>query len=257
MKDIRGILGFTLYLVIMTQAYAKDGWLADSRNNCKAKKIDSIVTEMKWSGTCKDGYVTGSRILLWYQGEQLYAIVNGSFAKGQMNGKNIITLSDGSKFVAEFIDNKFKDPIKIIDVDGTMYENYTTISKKSSKGKLTLKNGDVYTGDFLDNAPTGEGILVTVDGFRYEGFFKKGDFQQGKVTLPDGSFFVGTFENKCPKYGKYTRPDGLTYEGYFVNGQMTTQGKVIYPDGRVAEEGTLINVQLSWQGIPTSIDYSR
>ena len=66
-----------------------------------------------------------------------------------LNGKGILTLSDGTRYNGTFEKNNFNGIGKIIDNEGTLFEGYFKEGKLDGKATQKMLNGSIYIGDFI------------------------------------------------------------------------------------------------------------
>ena len=78
----------------------------------------------------------------------------------RINGKGTLTLSDGTTYEGDFLDNV-----------------------KHGKGIYKWKDGRIYEGMFEDDLKHGQGTLTWPDGYTYKGGFRKGvQHGDGQIT---------------------------------------------------------------------------
>ena len=184
-----------------------------------------------------------------------YNDINGFYIgeidlENNLNGKGILTLSDGTKYIGNFKDNKFHGKGQLINKEGTLFEG--NFKEGNLEGNATEKNlnGDIYIGDYVKGKKEGKGKEETKEQI-YEGEYinniKEG---YGKVyykLLNDN--YEGEFKNnQINGKGIYKWNDGDVYKGDFLNGKMNGNGIYEWPNGRTYE-GEYINGIKEGKGI--------
>lgn len=160
-------------------------------------------------------------------------IIEGSFRKGELNGKGkgYYTIMNEEEYLYE---GNFKD---------SLYE-----------GKGNLKIGKMnYIGYFVRGKKDGEGRLeVLSDGEIevYEGKFKNDELKTGKLVTSSGDIYEGTFDNyqlqgKGKAYFAYSKEE---FEGFFENGKRNGNGK-LKREGVVIYDGNYVNDLPHGEGI--------
>lgn len=123
-----------------------------------------------------------------------------------------VILSDGSKYIGEFVRGR-----------------------PHGRGTITHPNGTKYVGEFEAGKLHGQGTFTFADGRKYIGEFKDGKFHgQGTLTFADGDIQIGIWKN-----GEYQAPEesppsrsaeaGSTGSGFFVSklGHIITNQHVV------------------------------
>ena len=162
-----------------------------------------------------------------------------------LNGKGILTLSDGTRYNGTFEKNKFNGIGKIIDNEGTLFEGYFKEGKLDGRATQKMLNGSIYIGDFIKGIKEGKGKEETNEQI-YEGDFKndkKDGF--GKVYYKDlKDTYEGEFkDNNITGKGTYKWNDGESYTGNFINGKMEGKGIYKWPDGSYYEGDYVNNIK--------------
>ena len=123
-------------------------------------------------------------------------------------------MSDGKKYVGEFLH-----------------------SKKHGQGTMTYPDGSEYVGEWRDDKQHGRGAITYPDGKRYIGqFLDDKEYGHGTLTLPDGKKYVGEFlDGRFHGQGTLTSTDGTEYTGGWLDGKKHGVGKMTYPDGKIEE----------------------
>ena len=139
-----------------------------------------------------------------------------------------VTLSDGSKYIGEFIHGK---------PDG--------------RGTITHPNGTKYIGEFKGGMLHGQGTFNFADGRKYIGEFRDGKFHgQGVLTAADGSVQNGIWVNgelqSATVIAEKSPPPatGSTGSGFFVSrmGHIITNQHVV-ADCREVTVGESVEAQ--------------
>ena len=138
----------------------------------------------------------------------------GEFKNGKLEGKGIMTYTNGRVYEGEFKNNA---------PDGLAVESY--------------ENGDKYIGKFVSGSKNGYGLYVYANGEIYEGQFENNKpCGQGRLIVSKNSYYEGTFKNgKCNGQGKYGYPNGDIYEGQWLDSVKHGKGRYIYANGDIYE----------------------
>ena len=161
-----------------------------------------------WSGSCKNGKVSGQGELAWIfnngGGKDIYV---GGYRNGKQHGQGTKTWKDGSKYVGGHRDGK-----------------------RHGQGTYTWKDGSKYVGGYRDGKWHGQGTYTWKSGSKYVGGIRDGKFHgQGTYFYADGDKYVGQYKNdKKNGQGTYTcSPNsmnpGTLYKGTWENGKKIGQ----------------------------------
>ena len=174
---------------------------------------------------------------------------SGEFVKGKLEGRGIMTYTNGRVYEGEFKNNA---------PDGLAVESYENGDKyigkfskgfKSGYGLYVYANGEIYEGEFENNKPNGKGCLMTSKTSFYQGNFKNGKCNGvGQFKYSNGDVYQGEWVDSIKHgKGKYFYSNGDIYEGDFVNGVRHGKGVFVSPNGQVYDGGW-INDSMSGEG---------
>ena len=220
----------------------------------------------------KDGYVTGTELGLYVQGQ----VTNYDTGQTPQFGKIKDPLYDEGDFV--FLPNetvllsKFKKKRGKLFLrrengllgwfeDGDKnnkhleYEGEIENGMPNGNGEsINHTNGDKFSGEFKHGMPI-YGTGFSSDGSKYVGQLAAGKKHgQGTITFQNGLTYVGLFNyGKFDGHGILTFPDGAKYVGKFKNDNQNGQGIQTYPDGGV-HEGEFKNGKANGHGTLTFPD---
>jgi hypothetical protein len=137
--------------------------LIENKIECQIFTNDTVDKKIKWDGKCVKGFAEGRGIAEHFLGELRFAIVEGNFVKGKINGLGSVYVHNGDKYVGEFKEGK-----------------------RSGWGTVTLANGRRYVGEQKNDMFHGMGIYTFSDGTTtLEGIWEDDNFTRAeKVYLP-------------------------------------------------------------------------
>ena len=162
-----------------------------------------------------------------------------------LNGRGILTLSNGIKYNGNFIENIFTGKGNLIDKEGIYYEGNFENSILEGEGKQILLNGCSFEGNFEKGIKTGFGKEECIDHI-YEGEYKN-DQKNGNGKLYFkllNETYEGNFiDNNINGNGIYKWNSGEIYTGNFLNGKMNGKGKYTWPDGGFYEGDYINNIK--------------
>jgi hypothetical protein len=146
-------------------------------------------------------------------------------------------------FEIDYFDNgniKYKTLYK--DDKQISYEEYfeNGIKKIFIDSKITEKYNENGGKIFYLDKINKKGFVIYESGEKWEGDFNKGEKTIGKGTYyyNGGDKYVGAFnsdENIADGTGEYYWQNGSKYIGNFKDGKINGYGKLIYPNGSIAE----------------------
>ena len=231
-------------------------WLSDA-NGCKflAPRDDPPPRQMRWDGTCVDGYLSGKGTAdfgsVTFQGEFSQGLIvsgeltmrnfsyRGEFKKNRPAGHGVLSFPNGALLEGEFVDSK---PVGVVDMtnpDGARYRG--EVNSKGlfmeGKGRLTLVDGAYYEGDFLRDQFHGKGKYVWPGGASYTGDYAFGRYNgKGILEYSDGSRYEGEFvAGNRQGQGTYFFADGSRYVGEYLADKMHGKGRMQLSTGGVEE----------------------
>ena len=162
-----------------------------------------------------------------------------------LNGRGILTLSNGIKYNGNFIENIFTGKGNLIDKEGIYYEGTFENGILEGEGKQKLLNGCSFEGNFEKGIKTGFGKEECIDHI-YEGEYKN-DQKNGNGKLYFkllNETYEGSFvDNNINGNGIYKWNSGEIYTGNFVNGKMNGKGTYSWPDGGFYEGDYIDNIK--------------
>ncbi|MFC1843364.1 SH3 domain-containing protein [Thermodesulfobacteriota bacterium] len=134
------------------------------------------------------------------------------------NGQGTFVLSDGRRYVGEFVNGV-----------------------RHGQGSFETDDGKIYVGQWQKDVPHGQGRLISPGREDFVGQFVNGRRNgQGEVTYADGTRYNGQWADDLPNgQGIKKMPDGIQYSGEFKNGLMYGRSKMIMPDGN--------QIKIQWQ----------
>ena len=191
----------------------------------------------------------------------------------------LYNINEGSKFIGEFLNDKFNGLGRIIFNDGSYYEgvfennfqngfgkfeyeNYSYIgnwlnNKKNGFGEENFNDGSYYKGYFINDFKKGYGIFKYVNGKIIEGFFNKENKVNGitKMKFEDeGKFSIGLWENGIMNgINFYFWNNNQKYFGEYINFIKNGFGIFFYDD-KTIYEGFWINGKQHGFGIIKDLD---
>ena len=191
----------------------------------------------------------------------------------------LYNINEGSKYIGEFLNDKFNGLGRIIFNDGSyyegvfennfqngygkfQYENYSYIgnwlnNKKNGFGEENFDDGSYYKGYFINDFKKGYGIFKYVNGKIIEGFFNKENKVNGitKMKFEDeGKFSIGLWENGIMNgINFYFWNNNQKYFGEYINFIKNGFGIFFYDD-KTIYEGFWINGKQHGYGIIRDLD---
>ena len=217
--------------------------------------IDAV--EVRWSGACKDGYISGPGTLtsIWSK-ETLQAefdrglarygvfkekrgIYEGPLEDNVPTGWGSMQLKSGYTLRCSFNHWVSAGRVEVQWPDGSRYQGEYDHQKDNitGRGKLTAADGSVYEGLFRSNKPEGQGTYRLATGDVRSGTFVKGKLSgQGSITYASGIKYSGRVLDDQPSgQGTLEYGGGGTFEGSFSKGLPQGRGRFVHPDGRILE----------------------
>ncbi len=162
-----------------------------------------------------------------------------------LNGRGILTLSDGTKYNGNFVNNSFTGKGFLIDNEGEFKKGNFEDGLLEGKGIQKLLNGCSFEGNFVRGIKNGFGKEES-DEFIYEGEYKN-DKKNGKGKLFFKNLndsYEGNFEdNDINGNGIYKWENGEIYKGNFLKGKMNGEGKYTWPDGGCYKGNYINNIK--------------
>ena len=162
-----------------------------------------------------------------------------------LNGRGILTLSNGIKYNGNFIKNIFTGKGNLIDKDGIYYEGNFQNGILEGEGKQKLLNGCSFEGNFEKGIKNGFGKEECIDHI-YEGEYKNDQKNgNGKLyfKLLNDTYEGNFIDNNINGIGIYKWNSGEIYNGNFLNGKMNGKGKYTWPDGGFYEGDYINNIK--------------
>jgi len=95
-----------------------------------------------------------------------------------------VILTDGSKYIGEFMQSRSNGRGTITHPNGTKYVGEFEDGKLHGQGTFTFANGQKYIGEFKDGKFHGRGSLISTNGNVRNGVWKNGEFQKPPKTTP-------------------------------------------------------------------------
>lgn len=255
LHSLSAVVLVLLSRVISFAQVSKDSvWIQDP-NGCKVYNPNPVKDEtISWSGTCANGYATGSGTLVWFKkGKQNQKYV-GEMHRGKPHGQGKYLYASGSTREGTYRNGDLYGHAQIIDLfdNGkimSVYSGQVVADDRSGFGRQIefMESGDtlfLYTGDFFEDEMHGKGLLKSFDDnviLITEGEFKRGE-TSGKVTerqYTDGQLtwlYRGEISGNVRNgYGEEVR--GLTkYAGNWEQSLRAGQGK-LYLDTMLIYDG--------------------
>lgn len=150
---------------------------------------------------------------------------------GKRHGRGTLTLADGTKYVAEWVnDARHGEGIEMC-TDGTYFKGSYSHGLRSGHGVMTWPEGSKYSGLFEHGKANGEGHLLRTDGSVYKGHFSEDCMSgHGCMQWKDGVEYVGQFvTNRREGTGKMKWTSGRwkSYEGGWRDGKQHGRGTLV------------------------------
>jgi hypothetical protein len=156
-----------LILSVSVQAQNKNAMpgyiLIENQIECQIFTNDTVDKSIKWDGKCVKGFAEGRGIAEHFLGDLRFAIVEGNFIKGKLNGLGSVYVHNGDKYVGNFKEGN-----------------------RSGWGTVTLANGRRYVGEQKNDMFHGKGIYTFTEGTpSLEGVWEEDKFVRAeKINLP-------------------------------------------------------------------------
>jgi len=109
---------------------------------------EPVDHEVRWNGTCKDGFADGPGILAWNDADDSRRRVDGTLVKGIVTGEAKLTYAPGK-------DERYWGR------ERTSYEGTLRDGRPDGKGFFQYAGGGMYEGDVSAGEPHGAGITST------------------------------------------------------------------------------------------------
>lgn len=149
------------------------GKLAGPKNCRIVDLVETEAEEVKWSGTCKDGFAEGQGKLTWTTENGGQGSFQGTMQHGQ---------AEGAGYLA--------------DPGGGQYEGLFHASLPDGMGTYFKLGSGEYNGAFKAGKYHGVGTMVYGTGGRYEGAWEDGERHgMGTATLMNGLVVTGEFRH--------------------------------------------------------------
>jgi hypothetical protein len=199
----------SIYVLLIGQACAStDNWITDATSGCKALGSGDKAS---WSGTCADGYASGSGTLQWYSNGIAAGKYVGQMLGGKMHGKGVFSWPNWDIYEGDFLHNIRTGKGTYTWADGDRYDGYFVNGKITGKGVYKYEDGTHYEGDFVDSKRNGKGVITW-----------------GNANKLYGDRYSGEFvDNKRTGNGKYTFKNGTVEEGFFLEDKLLSKAEFI------------------------------
>ena len=99
-------------------------------------------------------------------------------------------MSNGNRYVGQFVDDEFEGKGHYWWRDGAEYEGTYVEGRTNGFGTYKFVNGDVYSGGWKDDKRHGVGIHMCKNGRRWEEQWTKGSNTSRKEKVIDGRTFL-------------------------------------------------------------------
>ncbi len=196
------------YLILFIVSFASASvfageWIADSSAGCRVWNAGPKPNEtITWSGSCKDGYATGSGVLIWFLDGKMGARYEGGYVDGRRNGRGKHVSASGEIYEGDFVDGKPNGRGKNVYSDGSSYNGGWVANVWHGSGQWVRANGDRFLGEWVRGVENGVGMWAWADGNRYIGEFQRGKPHGfGGLFRTDGVNSIGYWNNGCYKDG--------------------------------------------------------
>lgn len=220
-----GVPILAMMALVVELAIAQDGGVPiQDQNGCngwnaKPQPGDTI----RWSGSCKEGWLEGSGTLEWFENGQLSSVmqttmlrgratgftklshlrakfaVEGEFVNGKPHGygesRNV---EAGEHYVGEFWEGQRHGMGTVVLADGERQEGQFKFGQLNGFAVITSPNGVRMKGIASNGALNGPGSQFFVDGVRVDTVFEEFAFKVGTACRETGAdySFVGTIKVK-------------------------------------------------------------
>ncbi len=123
--------------------------------------------------------------------------------------------------------------------NGDEYKGDFVAGKRHGDGEMKYSNGDIYKGNWKNNNKEGKGVLTLKNGAKYEGTWIGDTIQQQvNISYQGGALYEGTINQKTLNRegnGLLVRNNGDIYEGDFVNQFPEGRGMYVWKCGDIYE----------------------
>ncbi len=153
--------------------------------------------------------------------------------KDARHGQGAFYLSNGDRYVGEYVDDKRHGHGIMIHIDGESYVGDWVDDSKHNEGIQTWSDGSKYIGEWKMGFRSGEGTFTDAQGKKYFGHWKN-DKKNGWGTLmiSQGRKYIGEFmDDKRHGEGINTYVSGKKYVGRWENDKKHGPDTVILEDG--------------------------
>jgi hypothetical protein len=164
-------------------------------SDCRIAPVDAPpISELRWSGPCRDGYAEGRGVLSWRSREGYRQTLEGTLVRGEIRGEATLKWDDGASYVGSFAGGRphgqgyFRGP-------KGQYEGEYVNGRPEGTGIFLFPNGDRYEGQWKDGLREGQGRMSYALGGSYEGEWQQGMRHGTGVLVYAGSGrrYVGQF----------------------------------------------------------------
>ncbi|CAJ1328283.1 unnamed protein product [Effrenium voratum] len=166
----------------------------------------------------------------------------GQFRNYMRHGQGVLTLSDGTRYVAQWKDDERHGEGKEFCPDGTTFEGHYAAGMRHGYGVMQWPEGSKYSGMFERGRANGQGELLRTDGSVYRGQFCEDCMSgEGRMQWRDGVEYVGHFvANKREGYGTMTWTSGRwkKYAGQWKDGMQHELGTLMDHSDQDSSRGT-------------------
>lgn len=168
--------------------------------DCRVAPVDAPpISELRWSGACKDGYAEGRGVLSWRAPEGYRHKLEGTLVRGEIQGQATLKWDDGASYVGTFAGGRPHGQGYFRGAKG-QYEGEYVKGKPEGAGIFLFPNGDRYEGQWKGGLREGQGRMSYVLGGSYDGEWRQGERHGHGVLVYAGS--------------------GRRYEGQFVDDRV-------------------------------------